>query len=72
VLEIRIAKSIFVMIVIALGFAVPVQLLVSFTSVMTSSSSQLFEYVYWEEDQGNEEEVYLKFISSDSQQQSRH
>jgi glyoxylase-like metal-dependent hydrolase (beta-lactamase superfamily II) len=69
VLEIRIAESILVMIVIVSGFAVPVQLLVSFTSVMTSSS-QLFEYVYGEEDQGNEEEVYLKFISSASQQQS--
>jgi hypothetical protein len=67
VLEIRIAESILVMIVIVSGFAVPVQLLVSFTSVMTSSS-QLFEYVYGEEDQGNEEEVYLKFISSASQQ----
>lgn len=40
----------------------------SFPSAITPSL-QLFEYVSGEEDQGSEEEAYLKFVSSASQQQ---
>jgi glyoxylase-like metal-dependent hydrolase (beta-lactamase superfamily II) len=65
----RIAKFIVSMIVIASGFAVPVQLFSSFTPTITSAQ-QVFEYVYGEEEQGGEEEAYLKLVSSTSQQQS--
>jgi glyoxylase-like metal-dependent hydrolase (beta-lactamase superfamily II) len=65
----RIAKFAVAMIVIASGFAVPVQLFGSFTPTITSEQ-QVFEYVSGEEDQGGEEEAYLKLVSSTSQQQS--
>jgi glyoxylase-like metal-dependent hydrolase (beta-lactamase superfamily II) len=67
----RIAKFIVAVIVIASGFAVPVQLFGSFTPPITSAQ-QFFEYVYGEEYQGGEEEAYLKLVSSTSQQQSNN
>ena len=36
----------------------------------SNSSVEVFDYVYGEEDQGGEEEAYLKLVSSTSQQQS--
>jgi glyoxylase-like metal-dependent hydrolase (beta-lactamase superfamily II) len=54
-----------------LGFAAsPVQLLGGFPFTLTSTSSQLFEYVHGEETQGSQEEVYLKYVSLASQQES--
>jgi len=67
----RLAKFIVAVIVIASGFAVPVQLFGSFTPPITSAQ-QFFEYVYGEEYQGGEEEAYLKLVSSTSQQQSNN
>ena len=67
----RIAISIILITVITSGFAAsPIQLLGSFPFTLTSPSSQLVEYVYGEEVQGSQEEVYLKYVFSASQQES--
>jgi hypothetical protein len=67
--KIKTAKSIVFVIAVATCFAaVSMQPLDIFPSAITPSL-QLFEYVSGEEDQGSEEEAYLKFVSSASQQQ---
>jgi glyoxylase-like metal-dependent hydrolase (beta-lactamase superfamily II) len=59
------------MILIASSFAVlPAQLLNSLPSISVPlTTSQLLELAYGQEEQGSQEEVYLKFVSSAAQQQ---
>jgi len=58
------------MILIASSFAVlPVQLLNGLLSIGLQTTSQLIEHVYGEDEQGSQEEVYLKFVSSAAQQE---
>jgi glyoxylase-like metal-dependent hydrolase (beta-lactamase superfamily II) len=62
-------KSITFVILIASSIAIlPVQLLNGLLSTGLPTTSQLIEHVYGEE-QGSQEEVYLKFVSSAAQQQ---
>lgn len=63
-------KSIAFGILIASSFAIlPIQLLNGLLSIGLPTTSQLIEHVYGEEEQGSQEEVYLKFVSSAAQQQ---
>jgi glyoxylase-like metal-dependent hydrolase (beta-lactamase superfamily II) len=63
-------KSITFVILIASSIAIlPVQLLNGLLSTGLPTTSQLIEHVYGEEEQGSQEEVYLKFVSSAAQQQ---
>jgi hypothetical protein len=63
-------KSIAFVILIASSFAIlPVQLLNGLLFIGLPTTSQLIEHVYGEEEQGSQEEVYLKFVSSAAQQQ---
>jgi alkyl sulfatase BDS1-like metallo-beta-lactamase superfamily hydrolase len=58
------------MILIASSFAIlPIQLLNGLLSIGPPTTSQPIEQVYGEEEQGSQEEVYLKFVSSVAQQQ---
>jgi hypothetical protein len=55
-------KSIAFGILIASSFAIlPIQLLNGLLSINLPTTSQLIEHVYGEEEQGSQEEVYLKF-----------
>jgi glyoxylase-like metal-dependent hydrolase (beta-lactamase superfamily II) len=69
--KIRSIQSITSMILIASSFAVlPAQLLNSLPSISVPlTTSQLLELAYGQEEQGSQEEVYLKFVSSAAQQQ---
>jgi hypothetical protein len=52
------------------SFAIlPIQLLNGLLSIGLPITSQPIEQVYGEEEQGSQEEVYLKFVSSVAQQQ---
>ena len=69
--KIRSIESITLIILIASGFAVlPAQLLNGLPSISVSlMTSQLFELAHGEEEQGSQEEIYLQFVSSATQQQ---
>ena len=68
--RIRCTRSIALTILIASSFAIlPIQLLNGLLSIGLPTTSQPIEQVYGEEEQGSQEEVYLKFVSSVAQQQ---
>ena len=69
--KIRSIESITLIILIASGFAVlPAQLLNGLPSISVSlMTSQLLELAHGEEEQGSQEEIYLQFVSSATQQQ---
>ena len=68
--RIRCTKSIAFTILIASSFAIlPIQLLNGLLSIGLPTTSQPIEQAYGEEEQGSQEEVYLKFVSSVAQQQ---